>query len=67
MIVQKSPVAVLGTKHLLLYAQDHSIQENLDYTITWNNAMLQTADMKESMRAVKTKEKPQYAKLLPKL
>lgn len=66
-IAQKSPVAVLGTKHLLVHARDHSVQENLDYTVTWNSAMLQTADMKESLRAVKAKEKPQYAKLLPKL
>ncbi|PCH33020.1 ClpP/crotonase [Wolfiporia cocos MD-104 SS10] len=62
-IAQKSPIAVLGTKHLLLHARDHSVQENLDYTTVWNGVMLQTADIKESLAAVKAKRKPQYATL----
>jgi len=41
-IASKSPVAVLGTKHLLLHARDHGVQENLNYTQAWNSAMLQT-------------------------
>ncbi|OSX68128.1 hypothetical protein POSPLADRAFT_1126972 [Postia placenta MAD-698-R-SB12] len=66
-IAQKSPVAVLATKHLLVHARDHSlVAEDLDCSVTWNSTMLQTADMKESLRAVKAKERPQYAKLLPK-
>lgn len=31
----KSPVATLGTKHLLNYSQDHTVQEGLDYTTIW--------------------------------
>ena len=42
LIASKSPVAVLGTKHLLLHARDHGVQENLNYTQAWNSAMLQT-------------------------
>ena len=41
-IATKSPIAVLGTEHLLLHARDHGVQENLDYTQAWNSAMLQT-------------------------
>ncbi|KZT08840.1 ClpP/crotonase [Laetiporus sulphureus 93-53] len=69
-IAGKSPIAVLGTKHLLLHARDHTVQQNLDYTATWNSIMVQTADMKEALRAVKAKEKPHYpplAKLPSKL
>ncbi|KAH9931297.1 ClpP/crotonase [Fomitopsis serialis] len=62
-IAGKSPIAVLGSKHLLLHARDHSVQENLDYTATWNSAMLQTADMKELVKSTKTKTKPQFAPL----
>ncbi|KAG8791507.1 hypothetical protein FRC16_000387 [Serendipita sp. 398] len=41
-IAAKSPIAVIGTKHLLLHAQDHSVQESLEYTATWNQVMLQS-------------------------
>jgi hypothetical protein len=41
-IATKSPIALLGTKHLLLHARDHGVQENLNYTQAWNSAMLQT-------------------------
>lgn len=41
-IATKSPIAVRGTKHLLLHSRDHGVQENLDYTATWNGVMLQT-------------------------
>ncbi|EED79974.1 predicted protein, partial [Postia placenta Mad-698-R] len=62
-IAQKSPVAVLATKHLLVHARVHSLVADLAYTVTWNSTMFQTADMKESLRAVKAKARPQYAKL----
>ncbi|OBZ79633.1 Delta(3,5)-Delta(2,4)-dienoyl-CoA isomerase, mitochondrial [Grifola frondosa] len=42
LIASKSPVAVVGTKHLLLHSRDHSVRENLEYTATWNSVMLQT-------------------------
>ncbi|KAI0714677.1 ClpP/crotonase [Earliella scabrosa] len=42
LVAEKSPVAVLGTKHLLLHARDHPVRENLEYTAVWNSAMLQT-------------------------
>ncbi|KAH9836817.1 ClpP/crotonase-like domain-containing protein [Rhodofomes roseus] len=63
LISEKSPIAVLGSKHLLLHARDHTVQENLDYTATWNSAMLQTADMQDLLKSVKTKARPQFAPL----
>jgi len=62
-IASKSPVAVLGTKHLLLHARDHTVQENLEYTALWNSAMLQTADLAEAAKAAKAKQAPAFAPL----
>ncbi|KAI9592509.1 ClpP/crotonase-like domain-containing protein [Syncephalis fuscata] len=41
-IASKSPIATLGTKHLLNYSRDHTVDEGLAYTVTWNAAMLQS-------------------------
>ncbi|KAL7423269.1 hypothetical protein Q5752_002569 [Cryptotrichosporon argae] len=54
-IASKSPVAVAGTKHLLNHARDHSVAEGLEYTATWNMAMLQADDTEAAMRATLTK------------
>ncbi|KAG6333420.1 hypothetical protein ID866_5670 [Astraeus odoratus] len=58
-IARKSPVAVTGTKRLLMHARDHSVAENLEYTATWNAAMLQTEDVSKAVRAIKSKEREQ--------
>lgn len=42
-IAAKSPVAVHGTKRVLQYSRDHSVQDNLEFVAGWNAAMLQTA------------------------
>ncbi|KAE9392220.1 hypothetical protein BT96DRAFT_924843 [Gymnopus androsaceus JB14] len=55
LIATKSLVAVSGTKRLISHARDHSVAENLEYTSTWNSAMLQTKDMMESLVATKAK------------
>ncbi|KAF8841431.1 ClpP/crotonase [Paxillus ammoniavirescens] len=66
-IASKSPVAVRGTKHLLLHSRDHGVPENLEYTATWNSAMLQTSDMSQAVRAAKSKsrEAPTFSAVLP--
>ncbi|KAG2357372.1 ClpP/crotonase-like domain-containing protein [Suillus spraguei] len=68
-IASKSPVAVTGTKHLLLHARDHSVAENLQYTATWNSAALQATDLQQSVKAgmAKSKESPKFFSLKPKL
>lgn len=65
-IASKSPAAVVGTKHLLLHARDHTVADNLDYTATWNALMLQTPDLASAAIAFKTKKVPEY-RSLPKL
>ncbi|KAF9232071.1 Delta2-dienoyl-CoA-isomerase [Melanogaster broomeanus] len=64
-IASKSPVAVRGTKQLLLHSRDHKyvpasvpsvpFPENLEYTATWNSAMLQTSDIAQAIRAAQSK------------
>ncbi|TRM70369.1 ClpP/crotonase-like domain-containing protein [Schizophyllum amplum] len=60
-IVEKSPVAVSGTKRLLNHARDNSVDVSLDYTVIWNSAMLQTKDIAESLVSKQTKRAPQFA------
>ncbi|CAG8467855.1 9069_t:CDS:2 [Diversispora eburnea] len=56
-IASKSPIATLGTKHLLNYSRDHSTRESLEYTAIWNGSMLNT------INAFMKKVKPNFAKL----
>jgi enoyl-CoA hydratase/carnithine racemase len=39
-IASKSPLAVRGSKEMLLFSRDHSVQEGLNYIATWNAGML---------------------------
>ncbi|KAI5118346.1 hypothetical protein M0805_009149 [Coniferiporia weirii] len=66
LIAQKSPVAVAGTKRLLVHAQDHTVAENLDYTASWNAFALQTADIKDALSAFRKKQSAKF-RSLPKL
>ncbi|WVR06315.1 hypothetical protein IAU60_003345 [Kwoniella sp. DSM 27419] len=62
-IAQKSPIAVVSTKHLMNHARDHSIEEGLRYTAAWNASMLQSVDTAAAMKAVMTKQAPVFAPL----
>jgi len=50
-IAAKSPVAVVGTKRVLNYSRDRSVQDGLDFVAYWNMAMLQSQDIPESFLA----------------
>ncbi|KAJ7101337.1 putative peroxisomal enoyl-CoA hydratase [Mycena belliarum] len=58
-IAGKSPVAVAGTKRVLLHARDHTVAENLEYVAVWNAAMLHT----ESLAASRARRAPQFKPL----
>ncbi|KAJ7134120.1 ClpP/crotonase-like domain-containing protein [Mycena filopes] len=62
-IASKSPIAVSGTKRILLHSRDHSVSDNLEYTAAWNSAALQTNDIPETLRAAKTRTPPVFAPL----
>ena len=42
LIAANSPIAVVGTKRVLLHSRDSTVDENLEYVAAWNASMLQT-------------------------
>lgn len=62
-IAEKSPLAVIGTKRVLLKSRDLSVRDGLDYVATWNSGMLLSSDLKEAMQAQLKKRKPIFSKL----
>ncbi|XP_031491051.1 delta(3,5)-Delta(2,4)-dienoyl-CoA isomerase, peroxisomal [Nymphaea colorata] len=62
-IAEKSPLAVMGTKAVLLRSRELTVEQGLDYVATWNSAMLPSDDLKEAIEAYVHKRKPVFAKL----
>ncbi|KAJ7134013.1 Delta2-dienoyl-CoA-isomerase [Mycena crocata] len=50
-IAGKSPIAVSGTKRILIHSRDHGVAENLDYTAVWNAAAVHT-NVRRRMRNI---------------
>jgi enoyl-CoA hydratase len=59
-IADKSPLAVRGTKEMLLYTRDHSVADSLHYMAIWNAALLQSDDLGEAFAAFKSKRPPKF-------
>ena len=59
-IAQKSPLAIRGTKHILLHTRDHSVADGLNYMATWNAAMLLSADLQEAFEAKMMKRESKF-------
>ncbi|CAM3080946.1 enoyl-CoA hydratase [Pseudomonas floridensis] len=59
-IAEKSPVAIEGTKQMIGYMRDHSVDDGLEHVAIWNAAMLQSADLKLAMAAHMSKQKPVF-------
>lgn len=55
-----SPLAVQGTKRVLNYCQDKTVEDGLRYVATWNAAFLMSEDLKEAMRAFAEKRPPKF-------
>ncbi|KAJ3213260.1 putative enoyl CoA hydratase [Dinochytrium kinnereticum] len=62
-IASKSPVATVGTKHILNYSRDHTVAEGLHYVALWNSVMLNTEDVPAAITANLSKQKPKFSKL----
>lgn len=60
-IAAKSPLAVRGTKEMIRYARDHSVNDGLNYIASWNAAMLQSEDLRIAMTARMTKSVPEFS------
>ena len=59
-IAGKSPLAIRGTKEMVLYARDHSVQDGLNYIATWNSGMLCQTDLQAGMQAQVEKKQAVY-------
>ncbi|EOX99703.1 hypothetical protein QUC31_014527 [Theobroma cacao] len=59
----KSPLAVSGTKAVLLRSRELSLEQGLDYVATWNSSMLLSDDLTQAISAQIHKKKPVFAKL----
>ncbi|KAG9144590.1 hypothetical protein Leryth_010796 [Lithospermum erythrorhizon] len=62
-IAAKSPLAVIGTKSILLKSRDLTVDQGLDYVATWNSGVLISDDLKEAISAQREKRKPSFSKL----
>jgi len=60
MIASKSPLSIRGTKEVLKYSRDHSVEDSLNYMSTWNSAMLLSDDLSEAFKASIEKRKPEF-------
>ena len=62
-IAAKSPLAITGTKEMINYARDHSVEDGLNHIATWNAAMLVTDDLGEALGAGQQKREPVFKDL----
>ncbi len=59
-IAANSPLAVQGTKQVLRYSDEHTIEEGLEHVAQWNSAFLHSQDLAEAMQAFMEKRQPQF-------
>jgi enoyl-CoA hydratase len=64
-IASKSPLAIWGTKEMLLYSRDHSVTDGLNHIATWQTGMFQPSDMVETFTAKAEGRDPEFPDLLP--
>lgn len=64
-IASKSPLAIAGSKVMINYARDHSINDGLDYIALWQAGMAQPAEMAEAFAAKAEKRDPDFPDLAP--
>ena len=64
-IAAKAPLAVAGSKVMINYARDHSIDDGLDYIATWQTGMFSGPHMAEAFAAKQEKRETRFPDLLP--
>jgi len=64
-IASRSPLAIWGSKEMLNYSRDHSVEEGLNFIATWQSGMFQPQDIAEAFRARQEKRTPVFSDLLP--
>ena len=64
-IAQRSPLAIWGSKEMLNYTRDHSVDDGLNYVATWQSGMFHSDDMAEVFAARTEGRDPVFQNLLP--
>ena len=64
-IAAHSPLAVAGTKEMINYARDHSVEDSLKYMATWQSGMFQPNDLMLSMAAQAQRQPGKFEPLHP--
>ena len=64
-IASRSPLAIHGTKEMINYSRDHSVEDSLRYMASWQTGMFQPADLMESFGARLENRDPKYDDLPP--
>ena len=59
-IAANSPLAVTGTKRVLEYCADKSVEDGLTYVATWNAAFVASEDLQEAVTAFFEKRVPTF-------
>ncbi len=59
-IAANSPLAVTGTKRVLEYCADKSVDDGLMYVATWNAAFVASEDLQEALAAFLEKRPPAF-------
>jgi len=62
-IAEKSPLAVWGSKEMINYTRDHSVEDGLNYIATWQSGMFFGGDMAEAFQAKQEKRAPKFEDL----
>ena len=65
-IADKAPLAISGTKEVLNYNRDHTVEESLNYNALWNAAMDFSDDMMEAFKSKTEKRDPDFQDLVKK-
>jgi enoyl-CoA hydratase len=64
-IASKAPLAVAGSKVMINYARDHTIDDGLDYIATWQSGMFSGPHMAEAFAAKQEKRAANFPDLAP--
>lgn len=59
-IAANSPLAVTGTKRVLEYCADKSVEDGLNYVAVWNAAFVASEDLQEAVMAFMEKRTPTF-------
>ena len=62
-IAAHSPLAIWGTKEMVNYARDHSVEDGLRHVAGWQSGMFQGADMMEEFAAKAERRAPSFEDL----